>query len=168
MQKTPLNPLEEVLFKQWMKANGMVKRRENPDEIEPQADYRGMYKQLQGKVMPLNSMQHAMQEIAPDPEQQAEQQKAMQEQQKLVQQQQDRQMKLQQQEQDRAIKQQWRMEDRAIKQQQQAEDRAVKQSQQMQDRAVKQQQQKEDRELKVITQLTTPKGSNAKNTSSDR
>jgi hypothetical protein len=48
LQDTRLEPMEEVLYKSWLKAN----RIDDPDNPEDFVDYRGIYKAMNGEVVP--------------------------------------------------------------------------------------------------------------------
>lgn len=48
LQDTKLTPMEEVLFKAWTKANGI----KEPDAPEDVVDYRGIYRETNGEVLP--------------------------------------------------------------------------------------------------------------------
>ena len=52
LQDTQLSPMEETLFKAWTKAND-IKDPDAPDDI---VDYRGIYKQTGGQVMPYGQL----------------------------------------------------------------------------------------------------------------
>lgn len=52
IQDTQLTPMEEVLFKSWTKANDIKK----PDNVDDGNDYRGIWKETQGKVLPWGSL----------------------------------------------------------------------------------------------------------------
>ena len=49
-----LDPLEDVLFRGWMQANRLIKRRQEPEDIEPKIDYRQLYRDTGGEVFPYN------------------------------------------------------------------------------------------------------------------
>ena len=48
LQDTTLTPMEEALFQAWTKANQIVK----PDAPEDGVDYRGIYKETGGAILP--------------------------------------------------------------------------------------------------------------------
>lgn len=52
MQDTALSPMEEVLFKTWTTANGI----EKPDKPGDNVDYRGLYKNTGGKILPSGQL----------------------------------------------------------------------------------------------------------------
>lgn len=52
LQDTTLNPMEEALFKTWAKANQIQK----PDAPDDHVDYRGIYKETGGAVMPNGAL----------------------------------------------------------------------------------------------------------------
>jgi hypothetical protein len=53
IQDTELSPMEEVLFKSWTKANGIRK----PDNSDDPMDYRGLWKETGGKVLPWSQLE---------------------------------------------------------------------------------------------------------------
>lgn len=53
VQDTELSPMEEALFKSWTKANGI----EKPDNVDDHMDYRGLYKETGGKVLPWSQLE---------------------------------------------------------------------------------------------------------------
>jgi hypothetical protein len=53
VQNTELSPMEEALFKSWTKANGIKK----PDNVDDHMDYRGLYKETGGKVLPWSQLE---------------------------------------------------------------------------------------------------------------
>jgi len=52
LQDTLLSPMEEALFQSWAKANQITK----PDNPEDHVDYRGVYKEVGGQVLPRGAM----------------------------------------------------------------------------------------------------------------
>lgn len=52
IQDTKLTPMEEVLFKSWTKANDIKK----PDNVDDTLDYRGLWKETNGAVLPWGSL----------------------------------------------------------------------------------------------------------------
>ncbi len=48
LQDTSLTPMEEALFNAWAKANKIQK----PDNPQDHVDYRGIYKETGGKILP--------------------------------------------------------------------------------------------------------------------
>lgn len=53
LQDTELSPMEEALFKAWTKANGIRK----PDNADDPMDYRGIWKETGGQVLPWNQLE---------------------------------------------------------------------------------------------------------------
>lgn len=56
LKRVDLSPLEEQLFKGWMTANGMDET-VDPDDHTGQIDYRDVYKQTKGEVLPHGQLQ---------------------------------------------------------------------------------------------------------------
>jgi hypothetical protein len=56
LHQTELNPLEEVMFKSWMNANGI-----DPDKNDLNFDLRSLYRQTGGKVLPPDQLKQAAQ-----------------------------------------------------------------------------------------------------------
>lgn len=63
---TPLDPLEDVLFRHWLRAHGLLRRRQEPDELEPPIDWRGVYRQLGGQLVTPTVLRQARDRVAID------------------------------------------------------------------------------------------------------
>lgn len=55
LQDTELSPMEEVLFKSWTRANQI----DDPDAPDDTIDYRGIYKSLNGTVLPYGELKRS-------------------------------------------------------------------------------------------------------------
>lgn len=53
LQNTELSPMEEALFKSWAAANQIKK----PDSADDPTDYRGIWKETGGRVLPYGQLQ---------------------------------------------------------------------------------------------------------------
>jgi hypothetical protein len=59
LQDTVLNPMEEALFQAWTKANKIDK----PDAPGDVVDYRGIYKQTQGQILPNGQLKQVADKV---------------------------------------------------------------------------------------------------------
>ena len=60
LKRTKLSPLEEVMFESWANANQL----EDHDSPDDTYDYRGLYKEANGKVFPPGQLKNMTQEQA--------------------------------------------------------------------------------------------------------
>lgn len=133
MFNTQLEPLEEVLFQSWMRANNLTEPGQDVADVEPQLDYRGLYRSTGGQVFPHQQLKQSIEQMA-----------ARQTMLKMLTEQ-DGQQDLEIKREEMAMKQQEHQMKMAHKQ----EEHAFKREQMMQNQQLKQEQMQMDRQLKL-------------------
>lgn len=136
---TQLDPLEEQLFSTWMRANGLIRKNQKPDEVQPAIDYRGLYRATGGQVYHDNQLFNAVKQFAG---QQAliqmlkeKSDNGVDPQEQLRMKQEEHQMKLQMKQEEHQLKMQDRVEERQFKAQERAENQALRR-QEMQEQSM--------------------------------